>query len=257
MFFDDYSALDRPEFLRFVFYPRGDFTPPPPNSTDHLIPVESDISISCRFHVHSQSSPSILFFHGNGEVVSDYDYLAHLYNELGINLFVADYRGYGLSGGTPTLTNMVADAHRIFEGFGDILRQGHYSGDLFVMGRSLGSMPAVELAFNYGEQIKGLIIESGGGSMVKMVRRMGFSMESLGITDAEFPNLAKIRAIALPTLIIHAESDSLIPLSEARNLFENAATKDKRLIIIPGANHNTIMLVGLETYFEAIRDFVF
>jgi alpha-beta hydrolase superfamily lysophospholipase len=93
--------------------------------------------------------------------------------------------------------------------------------------------------------------------MVKMVRRMGFSMESLGITDAEFPNLAKIRVIALPTLIIHAESDSLIPLSEARNLFENTAAKDKRLVIIPGADHNTLMLVGMDLYFEAIRDFVF
>src|SRR4030042_1428144 len=232
----DYSALDRPEFLQFAFHPRKDFTPPPPNSTDHLIPAEGDISISCRFHVHSRSSPSILFFHGNGEVVSDYDYIAPIYNQLGINLFVADYRGYGASGGSPTFTNTIADSHSIFEGFMDLLRRGYHSGDLFVMGRSLGSMSAIELASRYGGQIKGLIIESGVGSMVRMMIQLGFPIEFIGITDTEFPNLAKIRTITLPTLIIHAEFDNLAPLAGAKELFENSAAKQKNLVIIPGAD---------------------
>lgn len=253
----DYAALDRPEILQFVFYPRKDFTTPPPNATDHLIPVEKDVSISCRFYVHHRGSPSILYFHGNGEVVSDHDYIAPLYNRLGINLFVADYRGYGSSGGVPTFTNMVADAHPIFEGFWDVLRGGDYSDKVFLMGRSLGSISAIDLASHCGEEIKGLIIESGFASMVRLVTRLGIPRESLGIKDFEFPNLAKIRTITLPTLIIHAEFDSLIPLTEARDLFENVATKEKRLVIIPGADHNTIMMVGIEPYFEAIEEFVF
>jgi len=257
MSFDDYSTLDIPEFLQFIFYPRKDFAPPPANSTDHLIRVGKDVAISCRFHVHSQGSPSILFFHGNGEVVSDYDYIAPFYNELGINMLVADYRGYGSSGGTPTFTNMVADAHSIFEGFGHILRQGQYSVDLFVMGRSLGSIPAVELAFHYGEQIKGLIIESGIGSMGRMMNRLGFSMESLGITNEEFPNLPKIRAITVPTLVIHGEYDAIAPLAGAKELFEQAAAERKRMVIVPGAGHNDLLALGIEPYFEAIRDFVF
>ncbi len=253
----DYSALDRPEFLQLAFHPRKDFTRPPPNSTDYLILVERDVSVTCRFYVHSKSSPSILFFHGNGEVVSDYDYIAPIYNELGINLFVADYRGYGSSGGSPTFTNTITDAHGIFEGFGDALRLGYYSGDIFVMGRSLGSMSAIELAHSYGEKIKGLIIESGVGSMVKMITQLGFPMEFIGITDTEFPNLSKIRNIALPTLIIHAEFDNLAPLAGAQELFESSAAGDKRLEIIPGADHNTILIYGIEPYFEAIRDFIF
>jgi len=253
----DYSALDRPELLQFVFYPREDFTTPPPNSTDHLIPVEKDVSISCRFYVHHRDSPSILFFHGNGEVVSDYDYIAPIYNRFGVNLFVADYRGYGLSGGTPTFTSMVADAHHIFKGFWEILQEGGYSDKVFLMGRSLGSVSAIELASHYGEKIKGLIIESGFASTVRLMTRLGFPKELLGLTDAEFRNLAKIRAITLPTLIIHAEFDSLIPLAEAKDLFESVATKEKRLVIIPGADHNDIMVWGIEPYFKAIEEFVF
>jgi alpha-beta hydrolase superfamily lysophospholipase len=253
----DYSSLDRPELLRILFYPRKDFTPPPPNSTDHLIGVEGDISIACRFYVHNQKSPSILYFHGNGEVVSDHDYFAPLYNQLGINLFVADYRGYGSSGGTPNFTNLFADAHSIFKGFEEVLREGNYSDKVFVMGRSLGSISAVEMASHYGRQIKGLIVESGFGSMGRMMTRLGFSMESPGITATEFPNLAKIRGITLPTLIIHAQFDSIAPLAGAKELFQNAAAERKRMVIIPGADHNDLMLVGMEPYFESIRDFVF
>jgi hypothetical protein len=253
----DYSALDRPGLLQFVFYPRKDSTTPPPHATDHHIPVEKDVSISCRFYVRHRDSPSILYFHGNGEVVSDYDYIAPLYNQLGINLFVADYRGYGSSGGVPTFTNMVADAHHIFKGFWEILQEGGYSGKVFLMGRSLGSVSAIELAFHYGEKIKGLILESGFASTVRLMTRLGFPKEFLGIKDFGFPNLTKIRTVILPTLIIHAEFDSLIPLTEARDLFENVATKEKRLVIIPGADHNTIMMVGMEPYFKAIWEFVF
>jgi len=251
-----YSILDRPEILQFTFYPRKDVRRGPPNSNDYLVPVEDEVSIGCRFYIHHHGSPSILFFHGNGEVVSDYDSIAPLYNQRGINLFVADYRGYGSSGGIPTFTSMVDDAHRIFEAFLDIRRNEHHSSDVFVMGRSLGSICAIELASCYQDQMKGLIIESGFASILRLINYLGFSTESLGMNDTTFPNMAKIRSIALPTLILHGEDDSLIPVAEAGDLFENAAAKRKRLVIINGADHNDIMLVGMERYFTAIREFV-
>ena len=253
---NDYSVLNRPEILQFVFYPRKDTKRGPHNSNDYFVPVGDKVSIGCRFYIHSHNSPSILFFHGNGEVVSDYDDVAAIYNEQGINLFVADYRGYGSSGGTPTFTSMVGDAHRIFEAFLDIRCNDHHTGDVFVMGRSLGSICAIELASCYQDQMKGLIIESGFASILRLIKHLGFPTEFLGMNDITFPNTAKIRSIALPTLILHGENDSLIPVAEARDLFENAAAKRKRLVIINGADHNDIMLVDMERYFSAIREFV-
>jgi len=85
---------------------------------------------------------------------------------------------------------------------------------------------------------------------------LGFSRSLLDIKDAAFPNLTGIRTITLPTLILHGEYDSLIPSTEGKALFHNAATKDKRLLIIPGADHNDILWVGMERYLEAIREFV-
>jgi fermentation-respiration switch protein FrsA (DUF1100 family) len=253
----DYSALDRPEILSFVFYPRKDFTKTPPNASDYFLPVDKDVPISCRFYIHNRSSPSILYFHGNGEVVSDHDYIAPMYNQLGINLFVADYRGYGASQGRPTLSNTVSDAPTIFRAFSDILQQDRYSSDILVMGRSLGSISAIEIAYHYQEQIKGLIIESGFATLANLLSHLGLPAKSLGIEDMEFPNLAKIRTITVPILIIHGEYDQIIPATEGEALFHNTAAKDKRLLIIPGANHNDIMWIGKERYFRAIKEFAF
>ncbi|MCK7515883.1 MAG: lysophospholipase [Desulfobacterales bacterium] len=85
---------------------------------------------------------NILFFHGNGEIVDDYDDLGPFYNRLGINFLAVDYRGYGNSTGKPTTSAMLADCHVIFKFVNDWLREKGYTGALIVMGRSLGSASA-------------------------------------------------------------------------------------------------------------------
>ena len=252
---DEYSALDRPDILSFVFYPRRDFTRTPSGAHDHFIPVEEGVSVSCRFYVNSAGSPSVLYFHGNGEVVSDYDHIAPMYTRLGLNLFVADYRGYGASQGRPTLSNTVSDACAVFSGLQGVIRREHYCDAVFVMGRSLGSISAVEIAYHHQAEIRGLIIESGFAAFISLLTHLGLSPDSHRIHDSEFPNLAKMRTIASPTLIMHGENDGLIPASEAEALFRGSAAADKRLLIIPGAGHNDIMWTGRTMYFRALGDF--
>ena len=252
----DYSLLDQPNILRFVFYPREDSTPPPRNAVDHSVPVEKDISIGCRFYPISEKAPSILYFHGNGEVVSDYDDIATFYNKIGINLFVADYRGYGQSGGMPSFSNTIADAHVIFKYFRDTLKSSGYSGRLFVMGRSLGSLSAIELAASYPKELKGLIIESGFVSAGKLMMYLGAFITFPGLADFEKATMERIRSLALPILIIHGEWDELIPFEQAEVLYQNVGSKDKKLLRIPHAGHNDIMLVGMEQYFQAVKEFV-
>jgi hypothetical protein len=65
-----------------------------------------------------------------------------------------------------------------------------------------------------------------------------------------------LRSISKPTLIIHGEQDSLIPVDEGKELYENSAAKDKRLVIIPNADHGDLFIVGKEQYYKAIREFV-
>ncbi len=252
----DYSRLDQPHILMFVFHPREDWTPLPPSATDHAVPVGDEVSISCRFFTADESSPSILFFHGNGEVAYDYDDIAPLYNRLGINLFVADYRGYGQSNGNPSFSNTVSDAHVIFNYFRDTLQANNYTGPLFIMGRSLGSLSAVELASSYPQYLNGLIIESGFASTGRLLTFLIPMISSSGYDNLEQANLEQIRSVTLPALIMHGEYDEIIPHEQAEIFYENVSSQDKKLLTIPGAGHNDIMLIGMEQYFSAIHEFV-
>ena len=138
----DFSFLDRPEILGVIFYPRRSFyvKPSKPNQKNYFVDVEKGVRIGCRFYIEDPDCASMLYFHGNGEIVDDYDWSAPFYKDIGINLFVADYRGYGFSDGSPTITNMVKDSHSIFKRFKEIVNESSFNDSLFVMGRSLGSI---------------------------------------------------------------------------------------------------------------------
>jgi alpha-beta hydrolase superfamily lysophospholipase len=253
------ETLDRPEILQFVFYPRRDYpdTLPSDRVITGSIPVDEAVSVSYSFYAGEKKYPNVLFFHGNGEIASDYESVGPVYNQIGLNLFVADYRGYGSSGGKPTLSNMIKDTHPIFEGFKRVLKNAGFSGRLFIMGRSLGSASAIELASHYHRELKGLIIESGFANVFNLLKYLGFPLKSLGVDVPQTPySLKLIRKISLPALVMHGEYDRIVPLEEGRNLYETIGAVDKRLVIIPGVDHNTIMSGGMQQYLTALQDFV-
>jgi pimeloyl-ACP methyl ester carboxylesterase len=152
---------------------------------------------------------------------------------------------------------MMGDAHPIFDGFKQMLEQKRYSGRVFVMGRSLGSAPAIELAYNYQDQIGGLIVESGFADVIRLLDYIGVPVEALGLDQVKVPlNIERMQLISIPTLIIHGEYDSLIPLQEGEDLYRGSGAEDKRLLIIARADHNDILFVGGDEYLNTVREFV-
>jgi alpha-beta hydrolase superfamily lysophospholipase len=252
----DYSPLDQPFLRQFIFYPRKDFTPCPGNGFDLPIWVTDGVSISCRFYMGQHEWPWVLFFHGNGEVVSDYDEISPFYHQRKINLVVADYRGYGGSSGTPTLTDLVQDAHVIFKEVREELSRRNLRKDLWVMGRSLGSISALELAYHYQKEMPGLIVESGFPSVVRIMFHLGIPALVTGLEEIDQECLERIKKIFLPTLIMHGERDSLVPVENAKEIYQQLGAGEKELLIIPSATHNDIMLTGFKDYFKAIQQFV-
>lgn len=239
-----------------VFYPRHDPSPPPPGIEEHLAPVAPAVSVSLRSYPQEGAGVSILLFHGNGEIAADYDYFTSFYQRLGINLWVADYRGYGKSNGTPSFSTMIADARPIFHYWQEALSSLGFIGASFIMGRSLGTYSALELAASHPERLRGLIVESGSANPLRLLRFLGIAPEPPQRREMEAARLARLRSISLPLLVIHGELDSLVPLNEAVDLYQVVASRQKDLVIIPGAGHNDLLPLGLELYFGAIRRFV-
>ncbi len=253
----DYSALDRPEISMNSFYPRRTRPDPTAGAADYAVPVAEGITLSCRFFPAGAAQPTILFFYGNGETAADYDNIAPSYNQAGVNFFVADYRGYGQSGGWPTFSAMLADAHRVQEELGRILANGGYTGARFVMGRSMGRHPAFELAANDAANdaegtLQGLIVESGRPTLGNFC--YGLPPEVAQQMETAYRD--KVRSIGLPALVIHGEQDTLAPVEQAMEMYREFPSPRKRLLTIPGAGHNDLLYRGRNEYFTAIREFV-
>lgn len=252
----DYSGLDRPEILTFLFHPRPEWGDPGSGDRgeDLLIPVEMDVVVGARFHMEEESAPNILFFHGNGEIVADYDELGSAYNRIGINFLPVDYRGYGRSTGQPTITAMMRDCHLIFDFVKKWLLDKGYKGPLILMGRSLGSASVLELTSHYKDQIGGLIVESGFAFSGPLLHLLGINLGAINFSEEMgFGNLDKIQRFDKPTLIIHAELDHIIPFSDGQALYDASPSSDKTLLKIPNANHNDIFMRGFSEYMAAVR----
>ena len=219
--------------------------------------MEKDVSLGARFYFAGSEFPTILFFHGNGEIVADYDDIAPLYKEMEINFIPVDYRGYGRSKGSPTITAMIRDSHIIFKYIKDLLKDRGCSETLVVMGRSLGSACALEICSNYKKGFAGLIIESGFAYARPLLMLLGVDMDAMGVAEEEgFRNIDKIRSFDKPTLIIHARRDEVISLTEGEALYNECPAREKNLLIIPDANHNDILLRGLREYTQAIKGLI-
>ncbi len=251
----DYRALDRPEILRVLFYPRPDWS----MSLNHrlamslMIPVAERVEVQAQAYISAQDAPNIIFFHGNGEIASDYQEMAPFFTDRGINLIVCEYRGYGCSGGVPTVSDMMADSLTIFDYLKRWFHENSFSGMIIIMGRSLGSASALEIADNHPGGIDGLIIESGFAYITPLLQLLGVDLAALKISEEQgIGNLSKIRNIDTPTLIIHAQYDHIIAYKEGEALFAASAAKAKKMLRIAGANHNNIFIAGMTDYMTAI-----
>jgi pimeloyl-ACP methyl ester carboxylesterase len=255
----NYSVLDMPEILMYIFHPRPEIGSSNVSSavSNVMIPVGEGVSIGGRFHMDKKEFPNILFFHGNGELASDYDDLGPLYNQIGSNFLPVDYRGYGRSTGTPSASAMMKDSHVILEYIRSWLSDRGFTGPLILMGRSLGSASVLELAASYPDKIKGLIIESGFAFTGPLLSLLGVNLKAINFDEKNgFGNLDKIKTYQEPTLIIHAERDQIIPFSDGQALFDASPAEKKTLLKIHRANHNDIFLHGFQEYMAAVDDLI-
>ena len=90
-----------------------------------------------------------------------------------------------------------------------------------------------------------------------MLTLLGIDFAALGFKEEKgFRNVDKIKNFDKPTLIIHAKFDHIIPYSDGQALHDASPSRDKKLLKIPGANHNDIFMRGLQEYLAAVENIV-
>jgi len=242
------SIFDSAAFNDTLFYPRPDADEPPAGAVDRFCTLD-DATIHVRCHAAADARCTILLFHGNGEVVSDYDGAAGRFAALGAALAVADFRGYGLSTGEPSLRRLIDDARPIAEAVP--------GAPLIVMGRSLGGAAAHQLFAHPVDRMAGVVLESAFSDLAGLIRRRGLVPPAAYSADerAVFDPLPKLARGRLPLLVLHGARDTLVDPAEAmaaRAAASSAAFAE--LVLVPERGHNDVS--ASPAYWDALGGFL-
>ena len=237
---------------RSIFFPTKEIelTPSLINLSfeDVYIDTEDKIKINGWFIPHNNAKYTILFCHGNGGNIGHrLDKIAIL-AEMGLNIFIIDYRGYGRSQGRPNEPGVYLDAKAAY---GYLINKRNIKPEQIILyAESLGCAVAVHLASRV--KTAGLILEGSFTRGRDMAKRI-YPILPAFLFYNTFDSLTRIKLVDAPKLFIHSENDEIVPFDLAVKLY-NAAKEPKRFVKIMGG-HNTAFLDSQSKYVSAIVTF--
>jgi pimeloyl-ACP methyl ester carboxylesterase len=198
--------------------------------------------------------PLVVFFHGNaGNISNRVSNLCYL-RTIGVPIVIFDYRGYGLTEGTPTDENSLYGDGRAVVQY--MKSRGWELDNMVYFGRSMGGAIALEMAIV--DPPAGLVLEGAWTSMKQESRHfMPFFYYTVGwwaFPDI-FNNVEKIGSLKVPLVLIHGSEDKIVPTWMSEKLYEEAPDP-KSLHIIEGAGHSDSHLVGDSDYWNVWLDFL-
>jgi fermentation-respiration switch protein FrsA (DUF1100 family) len=201
------------------------------------------------FIPHAEVYFTLLFFHGNaGNIGHRVEKIAML-REIGLNIYIIDYRGYGRSTGRPSERGLYRDAEAAY---GYLVSERKILPERIILyGESIGSAVAVDLASRH--PVGGVILEGGFSSGRDIAGRIYPFIPPFLVSDI-FNSLLKIPMVQSPKLFLHSRQDEVVPFSLAKKLFD-AAVPPKTLVELQGG-HNTSFIDSSRTYLSAIFSFI-
>ncbi len=197
-----------------------------------------------------ENAPVVLFCMGNAGNISHRLDTLQLLHDLGVAVFIFNYRGYGLSEGKASERGTYQDIAGALE---LLSNRGWTSEQTIIFGRSLGAAIGLEAALH--SPPAGLIMESAFTSIAAMGQyHYPLINRLLGwLVGAKYDNLEKISGLKCPLLLIHGKKDSICPPRMAEELFYRAP-EEKHILWIPGAGHNNGFIVGGEIYRQTLME---
>jgi uncharacterized protein len=209
--------------------------------------VEDGERLVAWYGAAEEGRPTVLFFHGNAGEIGDRAARFAAYRAAGLGVLFVSYRGYGGSTGSPTEPGLVLDALAAYDW---LARRGLRDSDIAVVGESLGTGVAVQLATR--RNISALALEAPFASALDIAAKLYPWLPVSLLMKDKFDSLSVIREIHVPLLVIHGDRDELIPVEEGKRLFA-AANEPKKMIVVVGGSHGSIF--GEETWAREIAFF--
>jgi uncharacterized protein len=245
---------------RLIYFPGNQRTLTPPPASLGLpiervrLPTADGITL-VSWVIRSEldsTGPWLLICHGNAGNLSEFDRPVHYagLRQLGLNLLVFDYRGYGESSGRPSENGLYRDAEAAYR---YLREQRDIPPDrIVVFGHSLGSAVAVDLASRVPSA--GLILDGALTSVIDRGQELYPYIPVRWIAGSRFNSIEKISRVRVPKLFLHARGDEVIPLAHGRRLFE-AALQPKTFVELEGG-HGDAFDVDSANYFGSIAKFL-
>jgi fermentation-respiration switch protein FrsA (DUF1100 family) len=193
----------------------------------------------------------VVYFHGNGGNLSLWtDPLVGLWTQ-GFEVVAVDYRGYGLSTGSPSEQGLYRDVDATIQYVDARLRRPEVP--VIFWGRSIGAAMAAYAAHQKAPE--GVVLESGFPHARALLMTNPVLLALSFFSSYRFPTAEWMSGVKAPALVIHGDRDSVIPYRLGQRLYE-ALPGPKRFVTIPGGDHNDPAPVDPAVYWSAVRDFV-
>jgi fermentation-respiration switch protein FrsA (DUF1100 family) len=212
--------------------------------------TKDDIKLHGWYIPNESAEKTILFFHGNAGNVSHRLESIDIFNRLGLNVFIIDYRGYGQSEGKITEKGSYRDAEAAWHYLVDT--RGIDEGQIILFGRSLGASVAAWLASKHAPSA--LIIESGFTSVPSMGQRLYPFLPVRWLAHFKYDTMNYVQSVSCPVLVAHSKDDEIIPYDEGLKIFD-AASEPKTFLEMRGG-HNDGFFVSGKSYIDGLRNFI-
>lgn len=245
------SPLERRLLFEPTVYPDGDWNPSGLDVEDVHFPAADGARLHGWYCTHPGARAVVLWCHGNaGNLSHRATSIRRWQRELGVDVFVFDYRGFGRSEGFPTEEGLYNDVRGAY----DWLRgsRGTPSERIILLGRSLGGAVAAQLALE--REHRSLILQSTFTSVPDMARHI-FRLPLGWLVRNRFETVQKLPVYHSPLLVTHGTCDEMIPFHMGRRLFECAAGP-KTFYAVPDGGHADMESVGGREYFRTLARFI-
>lgn len=198
---------------------------------------------------------TILYCHGNADNIDKYWDRVMMLHTLGVNVLIFDYRGYGMSEGESSEQGLHEDGE---SALAYLHSRADVNGDsICYYGFSLGCVPAIYLSAEKEPPLR-LFLEAPFAS-ANSITQSGTALDlpPRWLTDGTYDNVAEIRKNKAPLLLFDSEDDTFIRYRDNGKLIFDAAAEPKKVMLVPGADHDEIPeTMGLEAYLAAMAGWI-